>query len=416
MKNIIKILIVAFIFIANQVDAQDDIYIKYDMAYMDKYQYKVENLSSQDFHVAYHIYTSASERIILNTSMNSYQELNISVAQSAIALTEVDWSTVFINQINNGSKRVHLVFNNDDAYQTYQVSTAIFVEETDSKLMYSGSYYSYTFDKNKDYGFAEDLAPGVSAAYDEAIFMTNNGNSTNNCLQQYGFIKIIKETHPKGSFTMIANDDFTSLQENEIVEICQSALYVDFVENIGIVEERTKNGSIVLIGINGQPTQQYIAEKCQIAMDIPTEYSIATSANTESVQPVTEGNPGLNFIKREEENTNKSGAATADGGNSSTIIMNPAPTVTTNNTETNYGKEGEYELVFEMLDSKKQTVTANTQKQGIIGNGNTHIVDNGETLYGISKKYGMSVEELQDLNNLETLDIFVTQVLIINKN
>jgi LysM repeat protein len=151
-------------------------------------------------------------------------------------------------------------------------------------------------------------------------------------------------------------------------------------------------------------------------MDIPTEYSIATSANTESVQPVTEGNPGLNFIKREEENTNKSGAATADGGNSSTIIMNPAPTVTTNNTETNYGKEGEYELVFEMLDSKKQTVTANTQKQGIIGNGNTHIVDNGETLYGISKKYGMSVEELQDLNNLETLDIFVTQVLIINKN
>jgi LysM repeat protein len=403
-----KILIVAFIFAANQVNAQNDIYIKYDVAYMDKYQYKVENLSSQNFHIAFHIYTSANERIILNTSMNSYEELDDPLAKKAVALTQVDWSSALINEINNGLSSVYLVFKGDDErYVKYQVSTVVFVEETDDKLMYSGPYYSCTFDKKKNYGVAEDLASGVYDTYDETIFMTNNGNSTMNCLNQYGFIKIIKEVHPKGSFTMIANDDFTNLRQNEVDEICQSALYVDFVENIGIIEERTKNGRITLIGINDKPIEKYINEKCQNSTDIPTEYETRTSSSTASVQPV--GNSGLNFSTRGDDNTTKSGTVT---GNTSTVVMNPT---TTNNATTSYGGEGAYELVLQMFGSQNNTGIENTQKSPTM-NAKDHIVDNGETLYSISKKYGMSIRELQELNNLETIDIFVTQILIISED
>jgi LysM repeat protein len=391
MKNIVKILIVAFVFVANQMAAQNDIYIKYDVAFMDKYQYKVENLSSQNFHIAYHIYTSANERIILNTAMNSYQELSVSAVKNVVALTEVDWNSALINEINNEITRLYLVFEEDERYQTYEVSTVILVEETDSKLMYSGPYYSYTFDKNKNYGVAEDLEPGVYTIYDETIFMTNNDNSTMSCLNQYSFIKIIKETHPKGSFTMIGNEDFTSLHQDEIMETCQSALYVDFVENIGITEERTKNGSIVLIGINDKPIQQYIMERCQPVADIPVQYNTTT---VESNQPVTDGKPGLNFSTRE-DNTTKSGTLTA----------------------TNTSGQGyEYEMVFEMWGSENRTTSEYTEKSGTMMNEKTHIVDNDETLYGISKRYGTTVKALQALNNLETADIFVTQVLIISED
>ncbi len=41
----------------------------------------------------------------------------------------------------------------------------------------------------------------------------------------------------------------------------------------------------------------------------------------------------------------------------------------------------------------------------------THIVKRGDTLYGLGRKYGMSVQEIQSLNNLESTDLRIGQVL-----
>jgi LysM repeat protein len=43
----------------------------------------------------------------------------------------------------------------------------------------------------------------------------------------------------------------------------------------------------------------------------------------------------------------------------------------------------------------------------------THIVQKGDTLYGISKKYGVPVEKIKELNNLETNSLNIGQELII---
>lgn len=47
------------------------------------------------------------------------------------------------------------------------------------------------------------------------------------------------------------------------------------------------------------------------------------------------------------------------------------------------------------------------------GNGTTHTVAKGETLYGISKEYGVSVQNLKDWNQLEDNIIHVGQKLIV---
>lgn len=45
----------------------------------------------------------------------------------------------------------------------------------------------------------------------------------------------------------------------------------------------------------------------------------------------------------------------------------------------------------------------------------THVVERGDTLYGISKKYAISVDELMKLNNLESTNIGIGQELNIRK-
>ena len=48
-----------------------------------------------------------------------------------------------------------------------------------------------------------------------------------------------------------------------------------------------------------------------------------------------------------------------------------------------------------------------------LDNNDKHIVAAGDTLYSISKKFKISVNELQDLNGIEGTDIHVGQVLFV---
>ena len=52
----------------------------------------------------------------------------------------------------------------------------------------------------------------------------------------------------------------------------------------------------------------------------------------------------------------------------------------------------------------------------IVIKGIRHIVSKGDTLYSISKKFGITVEQIKKDNNLTSNDLSVGQVLIINKN
>ena len=45
-----------------------------------------------------------------------------------------------------------------------------------------------------------------------------------------------------------------------------------------------------------------------------------------------------------------------------------------------------------------------------------HIVKKGETLYSLSKQYGLTVEELKSINNLTSNDLAIGQVLTVNVN
>lgn len=60
------------------------------------------------------------------------------------------------------------------------------------------------------------------------------------------------------------------------------------------------------------------------------------------------------------------------------------------------------------LASKKAVETMSSHS-------NKHVVQEGETLWSISKKYGISIQKLQEINKLLTDAIFVDQILLINQ-
>lgn len=405
MKTLKITLILLISIITTNLFATQNVRILHDATYMDKFYYKIENLSAFDYHIAYHIYTSNTDRIILNMAMSSYQTLDAANTTKIVPPTEINWSKTLVNQINSGLVDLELIFKENGLPLSYKVSSAVYVSETDDKLIYSGAYYSFNYDKNRIYNPGSDLQGGFFPIYDDQVVFMNNNVGSNDCFRQFELIKVIRETHPKGSFTMIANSDFTKLTSSDVMETCQSALYVDYVENVGIVEERTKNGKITLVGINDLRIEDYLSQSCRAAT---SSAPVASNPQTNTTnQP--KGEPGLNFQTREENTPKSGGTATTNTNNTSTLVTNN--TATTND---------DYIILFEMESTTTPTsynFNNSNQPKGIDTYSSTtkvvHIVDNGETLYSIARKYDVSVLELQKMNNLPNNNIDVTQELVV---
>ncbi len=415
MKSLKITLIALLTIITVNLFATENVRIFHDAEYMDKYYYKVENLSAYDYHIAYHIYTSNTDRIILNMSMSSYKTLDAATTAKTVLATSINWDKTLVNKINSGLSTLEIVFQDEASYLSYEVSSAIFVSETEDKLAYSGAYYSFSYYKNKAYNPGSDLDGGFFPAYDDQVVFMNNNVDTRDCFREFELIKVVKETHPKGSFTMIANNDFTKLNSSDVMETCQSALYIDYVENVGIVEERTKNGKITLVGINDLKLDDYLGQSCGAA---PTNLPVVTNTSTPptvtnnvGITNQPKGEPGLNFYTRG-ENTSKSGEIKKPTSkNTNTVVTNNSATV-----------EDDYIILFDMesnnntsnnLVAKNQAKGTTSQNIALPTTKVVHIVDNGETLYGIAKKYDVSVLDIQQMNNLPDSKIDVTQELVI---
>jgi LysM repeat protein len=66
------------------------------------------------------------------------------------------------------------------------------------------------------------------------------------------------------------------------------------------------------------------------------------------------------------------------------------------------------------MSSNKNYTASKTVSSGNTTNGNTHTVNRGETLYSISKQYGVSMSQLKSINNLESNALSIGQVLNIS--
>lgn len=397
MKNLVKIsslLLFSFLTISNVI-AQEEIYVTFDEAYMDRYQYEVQGLSAYKYHNAYHVQTPNKDMFILNTSMQSFDVLKPSTTITPI--NEINWYTTLLNEVNLGLTELYIVDKINGTSYAYRVSTAIFVKESNTQVMYAGPYYSFTYEKQKAYAVNENILAGEFIIHDEANFVNNAEASKTACLDKFSFKKTTFERFPKESYTMLATTDFIGVLTEDSVISRPRTTYIDFVDNIGIVEERTALGSIKLIGINGEKLSSYISRLCS-----PEEYNTPVVETIPAYQPKSVKS-NLTIPAPSNVNT-KSAVVTKPVGqfNEKGAATASSPKV-----------ESEYELLYDLTGNQnnKHLFTS----KGEVVDAVVHVVDNGETLYGISRKYGVSIADIQKLNNLEGTDIKVTQTLVIKK-
>lgn len=74
------------------------------------------------------------------------------------------------------------------------------------------------------------------------------------------------------------------------------------------------------------------------------------------------------------------------------------------------------ELVIYPAGEKTDQPSVPERNSGEVVNVETHVVQTGETLYSISRKYGASLENLRDWNSLQYNDISIGQELIVSKS
>jgi LysM repeat protein len=283
-----------------------------------------------------------------------------------------------------------------------------YIEEVSDHLSCSGPYYSFGYKKNHAYPPMFDLEHDLFNFYEEVIFLANNADKIR-CLKSFELVKVISDASPEGSFCMVADEDFVKLTEAQLKEASHDAFYVTYVEEIGIIEETTKRGKIILVSIDDIPLDDYLKYYCEDPV------YLATLSPT--MAPHRE-------VPAEYENTTKGGGVTSKTSSSSTVssyssTSTTSTTSTTVSTSTVAGAP-DFIILFEKAPYEKPIPTSystTTSKPQATpkGNAKIHIVDNGETLYGIARKYNISVDKLRQWNNLQTGELFVTQQLIISQ-
>ena len=65
------------------------------------------------------------------------------------------------------------------------------------------------------------------------------------------------------------------------------------------------------------------------------------------------------------------------------------------------------------LHQYDEEVLGESYKKRTIKNSNTHVVSKGDTLYSISRKYGLTVDDLKKINRLKSNDISIGQTLVV---
>lgn len=353
--------------------AQNPIYIEItdDCTKKLKYTYSEPNGENYDYY-NYHFALNEYETVILKTFSQKTETIsfNAEIAQKRITCgeslqNELPFETV--EKIQKGQQNVYLLKANDDGYEVIKA-----IEATYQVYLPNGKYLRVLA---REYGFDYD----GSATYDPGAALKTAGNGDFILFNEEAFDCYDKPTfmHVPVNFMETAN--------------------IEYILGIGVVRRYSDIMEHQLISIDGQPFQQYLATFCHGKILDDVEIEPAPEVVKTPVKETTVSAPKKPVL----------------------IVPATEPVVVV---EEDIDMSLIEEDVAEMLEnsttaSKGETVIFKsapvTKKVDI--NKNIHVVEVGETLYSISKKYGLSTLQLKTLNQLEENTIEIGQKLKIKK-
>ncbi len=413
-----KLLSLLFALLITQSAFSNTIYLEYDPACMDRYEYRYANSANGFSHIVYHIRLNDQQKVVLEVGIEN--RVNQRARPSDVkSCRDLAMNERFVRQVNKGDIQLYFVRRNGNEYNVSPVGLASYAQITPSLIGYSSidHVFAYNF---KQAANGKNIATKNSEAK-----VYYNGTVSYSCPKQYQFTKIRNR----------AGKNYTEMT---------------LVPEIGVVEEKTgfnqtdaENNKLELISINNIPLQQYLDGFCQ-----GKELNYKSQGVFYSTRGASANRNGSSIVDLESGNSNTNTGTT----NTNTVPNRPTNTGTTTTTTTvptttkptcNIYKDIDRGLYIDwstgqpangscggntfrngnMINNSTPIVTTTTPVTTVpstprppvvispstpvlvsncpeLSSPGFHVVQRCETMYSIARLYGVSVSDLISMNNI----------------
>ena len=346
------------------------IYLKYDPACMDRYEYRLNNNMKGGGIIAYSVYGAGAEKLMLEIGVESIKRVK-RLPRGTKSCNKFDVDLSVSRAINSGKDKIYIVRQAGDHYIISLVHLSTFFKETDKEFQLEGHKFNMLYAKQKGASMESNLADRDSPT---KIFFVSVENQA--CTHIYRVKKIPQE----------ASKPYSDLA---------------FVSGIGLTEEKTgltpeeaDNNALRLVKINNIPLKTYIEKKCE--------------DNSLHKRPITQPQKDEELAEKQAlkpSTTSKPKEMKDEGEAEKPVSYELVYPISDDKIATEHLPAGS-EIIYPYSKAKNTIATFRPKGQPCTQESypGVHIVAIDQTLYSISRRYGVTVDQLRSWNQLNAED------------
>ena len=338
-----------------QIATAQDIYIRFDAACVEKLEYRFVEQENGIAYSAYKVNKNTAENLYFETGVEVPQVRKAAPARTITCNTLSDLNRSTVNDINAGRRKAFIVKKLDSGWAYLPIGSAAYMGFSDNTLTY--------LDASSD--FKANLATA----------MTDNDLSQDT-----------NEATPKAAVYYIgemAACNFTAYQFKKTPRMtCKEDAVIAVLPGLGLIQDVATSGQrFELVGINNTDVCGYYSTPTtpepvvgEPQPDVPQSYNVVTQ-RTAPLEP--EVLPTVTIS----ESTATSDMTTSDSFGES---INSEVPQSYNNFAAKSLPDADPEPACETIATEGE-----------------HIVQRGESLYGIARRYGLTVNSLRQWNDIK---------------
>ena len=417
-----------------------DLYLKYDPMYFDKLDYRFTENPSDIMYSTYKLHKNTSEKLFFETGTeNSNSVVRKTVPGALQNSYDVNLDQNDVAAINNGGKKAYIVKPVTGGYLVLPVSNASFMYYSDSLMAYEGTDYALQADFKAP--LPANLATAQSASEvsylgDEQIYgrqaydfnrspigqsSTSKQNSTLTILPAIGLMN--EKVGENSNFRVTYINGMS-------VETYLQKMGVPIVQSSGVVVSQgtslpstystvtTQNGEnttvypIINSSVQGDPaTYNTITTRIEegsayepVASDmqgVPAVYSTVTHQWEAVPSDYTIGGNKIiaqsnipSTYSTQSQAVPSTYSPVTTPNEAPAVIYNrvPSPAVELPSTYSTVSAQPDVVTPIETVSTESPYISTDVEGQ--------HTVQNGESLYGLSRKYNVTIAQLRQWNNI----------------
>lgn len=349
-------------FLATTVaSAQSSVYFFYDPACMQKFEYEQLKTFQDIAHTDYYISVNKEKKAIFRVQKDplglNKKIVNEIPVKPFMCQDRANISDALIDAINSSQKMAYMVVEMGSQYILYEIRSVSTLTETQSGIVYDDPTYGFKYDYLVS-KFGEVLNKQTNK--ERNIFFEQKGS--NSCLSNY-------------QFKIISRHVETPIK------------HLSIISTVGIHRIYTKQGELILKSINDVPLQTFIAKRCNAP--VATTPSVVETPTVADAQPKIKDTIGMSDLEKRLWLSKQSRGFT---GRSIEPLTKPVQPINENGVKPSISEN-----------------TANVADELLPGG--IYLVKEKENLYTISEKFGISIQRLVAINQLEGYAIGLNQAL-----